>query len=70
MKATAATTSVTAADDLTAQVTAGEIALVAHGGTLRVLSAYLSGIPVERTRWEPLANGCILQVNPQEKNNR
>ena len=33
---------------------AGEIAVVAHGGTLRVLNAYLRGIPVERMRWEPL----------------
>jgi len=40
---------------------AGEIAVVAHGGTLRVLNAYLRGIPVERMRWEPLSNGCILR---------
>ena len=38
-----------------------EIAVVAHGGTLRVLNAYLRGIPVERMRWEPLTNGCILR---------
>src|SRR5437588_196493 len=41
---------------------AGEIAVVAHGGTLRVLNAYLRGIPVERMRWEPLSNGCILRA--------
>jgi broad specificity phosphatase PhoE len=40
---------------------AKEIAVVAHGGTLRVLNAYLRGIPVERMRWEPLSNGCILR---------
>jgi 2,3-bisphosphoglycerate-dependent phosphoglycerate mutase len=40
---------------------AGEIAVVAHGGTLRVMNAYLRGIPVERMRWEPLGNGCILR---------
>ena len=40
---------------------AKEIAVVAHGGTLRVLNAYLRGIPVERMRWEPLTNGCILR---------
>ncbi len=38
-----------------------DIAVVAHGGTLRVLNAYLRGIPVERMSWEPLANGCILR---------
>jgi probable phosphoglycerate mutase len=40
---------------------AGEIAVVAHGGTLRMLNACLRGIPVERMRWEPLGNGCILR---------
>ena len=43
---------------------AGEIVVVAHGGTLRVLNAYLRGIPVERMRWEPLSNGCILRSPP------
>ncbi len=45
----------------------GEVAVVAHGGTLRMLNAYLRGVPVERMRWEPLANGCILRVNPRER---
>jgi 2,3-bisphosphoglycerate-dependent phosphoglycerate mutase len=58
------------ADDLASQGTAGEVAVVAHGGTLRVLTAYLRGVPVERMRWEPLANGCVLQVHPPERNNR
>ena len=40
---------------------AREIVVVAHGGTLRVLNAYLGGIPVDRMRWEPLTNGCILR---------
>ena len=43
---------------------AGEIAVVAHGGTLRVMNAYLRGIPVERMKWEPLSNGCILRSPP------
>ena len=43
---------------------AGEIVVVAHGGTLRVLNAYLRGVPVERMRWEPLGNGCILRSPP------
>jgi 2,3-bisphosphoglycerate-dependent phosphoglycerate mutase len=41
---------------------AGEIVVVAHGGTLRVLTAYLRGIPVEQMRWEPLGNGCIVRA--------
>ncbi len=39
----------------------GDIAVVAHGGTLRMLDAYLRGIPVERMSWKPLPNGCILR---------
>jgi 2,3-bisphosphoglycerate-dependent phosphoglycerate mutase len=46
------------ADDLPAL---GDIAVVAHGGTVRMLNAYLRHIPVERMSWEPLANGCILR---------
>jgi probable phosphoglycerate mutase len=54
----------------------GDIAVVAHGGTLRVLNAYLRRIPVERMSWKPLANGCILRspawrlehvTNPSER---
>jgi 2,3-bisphosphoglycerate-dependent phosphoglycerate mutase len=41
-----------------------EIAVVAHGGTLRVLTAYLRGVPVERMTWEPIGNGCILRLQP------
>jgi broad specificity phosphatase PhoE len=41
-----------------------EVAVVAHGGTLRVLTAYLTGVPVERMTWEPVANGSILRVRP------
>ena len=39
-----------------------EVAIVAHGGTLRVLTAYLRGIPVERMAWEPIGNGCIVRL--------
>ena len=64
------------ADDLPAL---GDIAVVAHGGTVRMLNAYLRRIPVERMSWEPLANGCILRspawrldhvTNPSERENR
>ena len=49
------------ADDLAVPRLAGDIAVIAHGGTVRVLNAYLRHIPVERMSWEPLANGCILR---------
>ena len=55
------------ADDLLAAGgTPDEIAVVAHGGTLRVLTAYLRGVPVERMTWEPIRNGCILQLRPHQ----
>jgi 2,3-bisphosphoglycerate-dependent phosphoglycerate mutase len=56
------------ADDLAASRRPGlaagddDVAVVAHGGTLRVLTAYLSGVPVEQMRWEPLGNGTILRA--------
>jgi broad specificity phosphatase PhoE len=39
----------------------GDIVVVAHGGTLRVLRAYLSGVPVEEMDWAPLANATVLE---------
>jgi 2,3-bisphosphoglycerate-dependent phosphoglycerate mutase len=41
---------------------AGEVVVVAHGGTLRVLRAYLSGVPVEQMCWEPLENARVLRI--------
>ena len=49
------------ADELAARDHPGDVAVVAHGGTLRVLFAYLHGITVERMAWEPLENGRILR---------
>ena len=69
-----------AADVTAAGPEGGEIAVVAHGGTLRMLTAYLGGIDVERMRWAPMVNGCVLrwpgykaqfqQVNPAERQDR
>jgi probable phosphoglycerate mutase len=40
---------------------AGDVAVVAHGGTLRMMSAYQRGVPVEQMTWEPLANASIVR---------
>jgi broad specificity phosphatase PhoE len=40
--------------------TPGDVVIVAHGGTLRVLAAYLSGVPVESMDWAPLANATVM----------
>jgi 2,3-bisphosphoglycerate-dependent phosphoglycerate mutase len=47
---------------------AAEIAIVAHGGTLRMLNACLGGVPVEQMAWEPLGNACILRSCAQLTN--
>lgn len=52
------------ADELTADEDDhdGDVVVVAHGGTLRVLNAYLHGVPVEEMAWEPLENARILVI--------
>jgi 2,3-bisphosphoglycerate-dependent phosphoglycerate mutase len=40
----------------------GDVVVVAHGGTLRVLNAYARGVPVEEMGWEPLENARILRI--------
>jgi 2,3-bisphosphoglycerate-dependent phosphoglycerate mutase len=47
-------------DDLPGLVIPGDVVIVAHGGTLRVLAAYLSGVPVESMDWAPLANATVM----------
>jgi probable phosphoglycerate mutase len=55
------------ADELTADrddaaADAGDVVVVAHGGTLRVLTAYTSGVRVEEMTWEPLENAHIVRI--------
>jgi probable phosphoglycerate mutase len=40
---------------------AGDVVVVAHGGTLRMMNARLHGVAVEQMTWEPLENGRILR---------
>jgi 2,3-bisphosphoglycerate-dependent phosphoglycerate mutase len=40
---------------------AGDIAIVAHGGTLRMLTACRQGVPVDEMTWYPLANATVLR---------
>ena len=49
------------AEDLPGGRADGDVVVVAHGGTLRVLRAYLSGVPAERMDWAPLPNATILE---------
>jgi 2,3-bisphosphoglycerate-dependent phosphoglycerate mutase len=47
----------------------GDVVIVAHGGTLRVLRAYLTGVPVERMSWEPLENASVLRIGARDVSN-
>jgi 2,3-bisphosphoglycerate-dependent phosphoglycerate mutase len=54
-------------DDLAAlaaggDVPPGDIVIVAHGGTLRVLRAHMLGIAVEDMEWAPLQNATIIRI--------
>lgn len=49
-------------DELAKTAPKGEIAIVAHGGTLRVIDARMQGIPVERMSWPPLVNARVLRI--------
>ena len=51
-------------DDLAASlpVGTGDVLVIAHGGTLRVLDAYLHGIPVDQMTWRPVDNATIVRI--------
>jgi 2,3-bisphosphoglycerate-dependent phosphoglycerate mutase len=42
--------------------TGGDVLVIAHGGTVRVLDAYLHGIPVDQMTWRPVDNATIVRI--------
>jgi broad specificity phosphatase PhoE len=40
----------------------GDVLVVAHGGTVRVLDAYLHGVPVDEMNWRPVDNATIVRI--------
>jgi broad specificity phosphatase PhoE len=40
----------------------GDVLVVAHGGTLRVLDAYLNGVAVDEMTWRPVGNLAIIRI--------
>jgi broad specificity phosphatase PhoE len=40
----------------------GDVVIVAHGGTVRVLEAYLHGIGVDEMGWGPVANATVVRI--------
>ena len=54
-------------DELAAAVDddgAGDVVVVAHGGTVRVLEAYLRGIAADQMAWGPVGNTAVI-ANPR-----
>ncbi len=56
-------------DDLAASLdgpvlahTGGDVLVIAHGGTVRVLDAYLRGVPVDQMTWPPVDNATIVRI--------
>jgi len=49
-------------DDLAATVSDGDVVVVAHGGTVRVLAAYLNGIPADQMSWGPVENATVMRI--------
>jgi probable phosphoglycerate mutase len=56
------------ADDLAANHSghafdgAGDVVVVAHGGSVRMLDAYLHGVPVDQMTWRPVDNATTLRI--------
>jgi broad specificity phosphatase PhoE len=42
--------------------TSGDVLVIAHGGTVRVLEAYLQGIPVDQMTWRAVDNATIVRI--------
>ena len=40
----------------------GDVLVIAHGGTVRVLDAYLHGVPVDQMTWRPVDNAAIVRI--------
>jgi broad specificity phosphatase PhoE len=55
-------------DDLAADLagpspaTSGDVLVIAHGGTVRVLDAYIHGVPVDQMTWRPVDNATIVRI--------
>lgn len=41
---------------------AGDMVIVAHGGTVRVIEAYLHGVPVDEMGWGPVENARVVRI--------
>ncbi|HEY6492741.1 MAG TPA: histidine phosphatase family protein [Trebonia sp.] len=51
-----------AADGAGPASTSGDVLVIAHGGTVRVLDAYISGVTVDQMTWRPVDNTAIVRI--------
>jgi 2,3-bisphosphoglycerate-dependent phosphoglycerate mutase len=51
-------------DDLAAGLRGGtgDVLVITHGGTVRVIDAYLNGVPVGQMTWRPVDNATIVRI--------
>ena len=51
-------------DDLAADLRdgSGDVVVIAHGGTVRVLDAYLNGVTADQMAWRPVDNATIVRI--------
>ena len=51
-------------DDLAAGLGGGggDVVVIAHGGPLRVLDAYIHGVPVDQMTWRPVDNATVVRI--------
>ena len=40
----------------------GDVLVIAHGGTVRVLDAYIHGVPVDQMAWRPVDNAATVCI--------
>ena len=40
----------------------GDVLVIAHGGTVRVLDAYLHDVAVDQMTWRPVGNAAVVQI--------
>jgi broad specificity phosphatase PhoE len=40
----------------------GDVLVIAHGGTVRVLDAYLHGVAVDEMTWSPVGNAATVRI--------
>jgi len=40
----------------------GDVLVIAHGGTVRVIDAYLNGVTVDQMAWRPVDNATIVRI--------